>query len=181
MWEKTLLCHKVTVVQMRIPIHTVWPGQSLFVNIYYNIHWICTQTMKALISLHKCVGWSRHALSANCIRALFMHCSLYYCTEKIIFSFFKWKFSLGVWGQWRPRSACAEACASPQSDQGCLFSVAEAFDTKECTDRQQRLWWDCADVQDDLNMCILHILKDIILLDVTNLLNKKYYHICPNY
>ena len=32
---------------------------------------------KALISLHKCAGWSGPSLSINCIRALFMHCTSY--------------------------------------------------------------------------------------------------------
>ena len=34
--------------------------------------------MKAWISLHLCAGWSGPALSANCTRALFMHCASYH-------------------------------------------------------------------------------------------------------
>ena len=40
------------------------------VRLYFNIYWFSKQTMQALISLHKCAGWSGLALSANCIRPL---------------------------------------------------------------------------------------------------------------
>ena len=61
------LCHKWTV---KVQIHVVWSGHSLFVEIYYNINWFCKQTPKAQISLPIHTGWSGPALYANCIRAL---------------------------------------------------------------------------------------------------------------
>ena len=54
----------------------IWSGYSLFVDILYTIHWFCKRATKALISL--CTGWSGPALSAKCIRALFMRCASYY-------------------------------------------------------------------------------------------------------
>ena len=56
-------------------IHAVWHEHSLFVDIYYSIHWFWKRTMKALISLRLCAGWSGPALSANCIRVLFVACA----------------------------------------------------------------------------------------------------------
>ena len=72
---KRHLCHLQTAkVQMRVHILAAWSGHSLFIDMYYNIHWFCKQAMKALISTHICPDWSGPALSANNIRALFMHC-----------------------------------------------------------------------------------------------------------
>ena len=53
----------------------LWFEHSLFVDIYYSIHWFCKRAMQALISLRECAGWSGHALSANCIRTLFVRCA----------------------------------------------------------------------------------------------------------
>ena len=60
-----------------MPIRAVWSGYSLFVDIYYSIHWLCKRTTQALISLRNCAGWSGPALSAYCIRALFVRCASY--------------------------------------------------------------------------------------------------------
>ena len=54
----------------------VGPGQHALLcslcNIYFSIYWFCKGTMKALISLHLCAGWSGPVLSANYIRTHFM-------------------------------------------------------------------------------------------------------------
>ena len=47
---------------------------SLFVDKYYSIHCFCKRAMKVQISLRECAGKLGHALSANCIRALFLRC-----------------------------------------------------------------------------------------------------------
>ena len=66
-----------------VHIHADWSGQSLFIDIYYSIHWFYKPATKALIRLHKCAGWSWPALSANCVRTLFMRCASYVFMEKI--------------------------------------------------------------------------------------------------
>ena len=38
---------------------------------------ICQQTENAQIRLHRCARWSRPALSADCLRSLFLHCTLF--------------------------------------------------------------------------------------------------------
>ena len=58
-------------------IHAVWSERSLYVDIYYSIHWLCKRTTKAQISLRISAGWSGPALSANCIRTLFVRCASY--------------------------------------------------------------------------------------------------------
>ena len=50
----------------------VWSEHSLFIDIYYSIHWLCKWTTKALISLPLCAGWSGPALYTNCIRVIFV-------------------------------------------------------------------------------------------------------------
>ena len=68
--QKTL-CHMRTArIQMSLRIRTVLSGHSLFVDIYYSIHWFFKRVTKTLISLRKCAGWSGPALSENCITAL---------------------------------------------------------------------------------------------------------------
>ena len=52
-------------------------------SVYYSFHWFCKQTTKALISLRLCAGWSRPALSANYIRALFVPYNIKKCWLKI--------------------------------------------------------------------------------------------------
>ena len=39
-------------------IRAVWSEHSLLVDILFSIHWFCKGTMKSLISLHLCSGWS---------------------------------------------------------------------------------------------------------------------------
>ena len=75
MGKRTLCLMPTAKVLMRVCIHTVWSGHSLFVDIYYNIHWFCKWAMKVLISLQKCAGWVGPVLPTKCIRALFMHCA----------------------------------------------------------------------------------------------------------
>ena len=69
--EKRPLCHmRKTYVQISMHISVVFSEYSLSVDIYYNIHWFCKWTTKALISLGECPGWSGPALSTNCIKVL---------------------------------------------------------------------------------------------------------------
>ena len=49
--------------QVSLRIRAVWSGPSLFVKIYYSIHWFCKRTTKALISLRNCLGLR---FSGNC-------------------------------------------------------------------------------------------------------------------
>ena len=60
---------------MSMRICAVWSWHSLFIDMHYNVHWSCKRTMQALISLRICAGWSGPALSANCIRAIFVRCA----------------------------------------------------------------------------------------------------------
>ena len=70
------LCHRRTAkLQMSVYIRAVSSGRTLFVDIYYSIHWFCKRTTQVRISLRKCAGWSGPALSANCIRVLFVRCA----------------------------------------------------------------------------------------------------------
>ena len=70
---KMPLCHMRTAkVRTRMRIRAVRSRHSLFVDIYYPIHWFCKRKTKAQISLRKCACWSGPVLSANCIRALFV-------------------------------------------------------------------------------------------------------------
>ena len=63
---KGLLCHMWTVkVQISMCICAVWSGHSLFVDIYFNIHWFFKRATKAVISLRKCAGWSGPLLPVN--------------------------------------------------------------------------------------------------------------------
>ena len=74
--EKKPLCHMRTAkINMSVRIRAIWPGHSLCVDIYYTIHWFCKRATKALNSLRKCAGWSGPTLSANYIRAFFVHCA----------------------------------------------------------------------------------------------------------
>ena len=66
-----LCCLHMTQDSFWMRIRAVWSEHSLFVDIYYSIHWFCKRTTKAQISLRECKGWSWPALSANCIRAHF--------------------------------------------------------------------------------------------------------------
>ena len=63
---------------------------------------------------------------------------------------------LGIYGQRKPRSACASA----QSDQGLHCPLTESLDTTECMNGKQRPGWDFAHVQDDVYPHILQILED---------------------
>ena len=84
---KGLLCHMQTAnVQISMRIRTVWSDQSLFVDIYYSIHWFCRRTTKAPISLRIRAGWSGPALFANCSRALFVRCTLIHKVMKCLMS-----------------------------------------------------------------------------------------------
>ena len=60
--------------------------------------------------------------------------------------------SLGICGQWRPRSDCASA----QSDQGLHCPLPESLDSTECTNEEQRLN-DTAHAQDDLNLPLFRV------------------------
>ena len=93
--EKRPLCHVRTAkVQMSERIHAVWYWHSLFIDIYYSIHWFCMRTTKVQINLRKCAGWSGLALSANCIRTLFMHCASF-VTSCWVLNKFQLNHSLG--------------------------------------------------------------------------------------
>ena len=59
-------------LQISTSIHAVWSEHSLFVNIYYSVHWFFNRTTEAKISLCECAGWSWPVLSVKCIRALFV-------------------------------------------------------------------------------------------------------------
>ena len=69
-------------VQVSMRIRAVWSEHPLFVDIYYSIHCFCKRTMKALISLRLCAGWSGPALSANCLKDLFVRCASYYVSKR---------------------------------------------------------------------------------------------------
>ena len=100
-------------VQMGVCIRKVWSGHSLFVDIYYSIHWFCNRTTKAMISLRECAGWSGPALSANCISVLFVRFASYHIlpfsgliqqttiNDTFLFLFFTenrlWQFMKIVW------------------------------------------------------------------------------------
>ena len=70
-----------TKVQMSVRIWAVWSGHCIFVKIYYSIHWFCQRATKAQISLRLCTGWSGPALSANCIKTLFVRSASYHNTH----------------------------------------------------------------------------------------------------
>ena len=69
---------QTTLVQISMRIRRVLSEHFLYIDIYYSIHWFCKGTMKALISLRLCAGWSGPALSANC------RCS--FCALRITFT-----------------------------------------------------------------------------------------------
>ena len=72
---KGLWCHiQTAMVQMSVRIRAVWSWHSMFLTKYWYmyIYWFSKRAMKALIIS---AGWSGPALSANCIRALFMRCA----------------------------------------------------------------------------------------------------------
>ena len=76
--RKGPLCNlRTTQAQIRKCICTVWFERFLFVDIYFYIHWFRKRALKALISLRLCAGWSGSALSANCLKTLFVRCDLY--------------------------------------------------------------------------------------------------------
>ena len=68
--------------------------------------------------------------------------------------------SLGICGQWRPRSDCASA----QSDLGLHCPLTESLTTIECMNTELRLRWYFTHVQDVLNLCILPMFEGTFLL-----------------
>ena len=73
---KKLLCFMQTAkIQISVRIRAVWSGHSLFVDIYYSSHWFCKRTTKAQISVRMRACWFWPALSADCNRAIFVHCT----------------------------------------------------------------------------------------------------------
>ena len=72
---------------MGLHIHSVWSGPLALIYITLSIEWFCKQTLKALISLCRCAGWSRHSLSAHALMSHFHNhaimCELLY--EKLFF------------------------------------------------------------------------------------------------
>ena len=73
--KKIPLCDKRTAnAQISLHIRTSSSWHSLAVDVYYSIHLLCKLTMKDLISLRECAGWSGPSLSANSMRAFFVYC-----------------------------------------------------------------------------------------------------------
>ena len=68
--------------QMSVRIRAVWSEHYLFDDLYYSIHWLCKRVTKVQISLRECTGWTEPALSANCIKAFFVRCTLKKVREK---------------------------------------------------------------------------------------------------
>ena len=66
-----------------------------------------------------------------------------------------------IYGQWRPRSACASA----QSDQGLHYPLTKSQDTIEYMNGDQSTGWYTAHVQDDVNPYILRMLEDTFAHD----------------
>ena len=66
----------------------------------------------------------------------------------------------GIWGQRWPRSICAVV----QSDQGLDCQLTESLDTTECMNGERGPRWYFAPVQDDLNLCILHMFEGTFCL-----------------
>ena len=80
-------------------------------------------------------------------------------------------------GQRRPRSDCA--------NHGCL-SAPRIIGYLECINREQRIRWDLARAQDDLNLPILRMLKGTFSLDAAQLtfrfwLDMDYSSLCRFY
>ena len=73
----------------------MWSRQSLFIDIYYDIHWFCKRSTKALNSLRICTDWSGPLLTPNCIRALFVRYASYYLKELDILRKFYRHFNKG--------------------------------------------------------------------------------------
>ena len=42
-------------VMIRVHIHTIWLGRSLFFDIYFNIHWVCRRVARTLIELRSLI------------------------------------------------------------------------------------------------------------------------------
>ena len=60
--------------------------------------------------------------------------------------------------------ALIRAFKSVQSDQGLLYLLTNSPNTTECMNGEQRPGWYFVNVQDDLNLCILHMLEGTFLL-----------------
>ena len=66
----TLFCMRTAKAQISLCIRAIKSGISPFVDKLYSIQGFCKRTMKALISLRKCAGWSETSLSAYAINAI---------------------------------------------------------------------------------------------------------------
>ena len=86
----------------------------------------------------------------------------------------KCAFGSCMWGQWRPRSDCADA----QSDQGLHCPLTESLDTTECMNGEQRHGWYFAHAQDDLKLRILCMFEDLFRLTWPICLSCKSLYTC---
>ena len=69
---------------------------------------------------------------------------------------------------------------SVQSDQGLHCPLTESLDTTECMNGKQRAGWYFEHGQDDLNLCIFHMFKRTILLDVPHIKIYIVFFLTPN-
>ena len=83
---------------------------SLFVDIYYSIHWFCKWTTKALISLRIRSGLSGPVLSANYIPASFVRCASYHEPRSEKTYFLIWATNEDSNLPWHSRSFISLSC-----------------------------------------------------------------------
>ena len=81
--------------------------------------------------------------------------------------------SSGICEQGRPKSVCA----SVQSDQGFRCPLTESLVSTECMNGERSSECYIAHAQDDLNPCIMRMIKGTISLDVAHVIGRSNEHI----